>query len=124
MFGLDVIIYHNPQCTTSRNVMNNIKILGFEPHVIEYLKTPPSARMLLLLAARAGVNIRNFIRTKEPNYLKLNLDDPAISDERIAEFMNKHPELIERPIVISPVGVRLCRPAELVNELLIAEERD
>jgi len=122
MPSFDVIIYHNPQCSTSRNVMNSIKILGFEPHVIEYLKTPPSARMLLLLAVRAGVNIKNFIRTKEPSYFALIKS--ATGDEEIAEILNKHPELIERPIVISPVGVRLCRPAELVNELLIVEKQD
>lgn len=121
MSAFDVIIYHNPKCSTSRTVLALIKSAGFEPHVIEYLKTPPSIEMLLLLAVRAGVNIREFLRKKETAYQKFNLDNPDLTDEKIAEIMHAHPALINRPLVISPIGVKLCRPADAVGELLLAQ---
>lgn len=118
MQAFDVIIYHNPRCGTSRDVLDMIRATGIEPHIIEYLKTPPSALMLNILAARADIELREFIRTKEEAYNKFGLDDLSLSDEDISAFMNKHPELINRPIVVSPKGVKLCRPAESVNDLL------
>ena len=119
MSALDIIIYHNPRCTTSRNVLGLVRAMGYEPHIIEYLKTPPTAEMLLLLANRAGVPIREFIRTKESSYESEGLTDETLSDEVIAKKMHEHPELINRPIVVCPNGVALCRPAEKVTELLV-----
>lgn len=119
MQTFDVIIYHNARCSTSRTVLDFIRINGYEPHVIEYLKTPPTPAMLRLLAARADVPLRSFLREKEAAYKKLRLDDSALDDEYLADVMHKHPELINRPIVVSPQGVRLCRPAEAVSELLL-----
>ncbi|MHC5305827.1 arsenate reductase (glutaredoxin) [Bartonella sp. LJL80] len=122
MSAFDVIIYHNPRCSTSRNVIAMVRAIGHEPHIIEYLKTPPTAELLLLLANRAGVSIREFVRQKEDNYQALGLDDESLSDEHIAQSMHDHPELINRPIVVCPKGVSLCRPAEKVSELLILPE--
>ncbi|WP_297323466.1 arsenate reductase (glutaredoxin) [uncultured Bartonella sp.] len=118
----DIIIYHNPRCATSRNVVGLVRAMGFEPHIIEYLKTPPTPEMLLWLADRAGVSIRDFIRTKEPSYKTEGLDDDTLSDNMIAKKMHDHPELINRPIVVCPKGVAVCRPAEKVTELLILPE--
>lgn len=117
--ALDIIIYHNPRCTTSRNVVGLVRAMGYEPHIIEYLKTPPTAEMLLLLANRAGVPIREFVRAKEPSYESEGLSDETLSDEVIAKKMHEHPELINRPIVVCSNGVALCRPAEKVTELLV-----
>lgn len=122
MSAFDIIIYHNPKCSTSRTVLAFIKSTGFEPHIIEYLKTPPSVEMLLLLAVRSGVSIREFLREKEPSYKQFGLDNQTLSDEKIAEIMHAHPVLINRPIVVSPIGVKLCRPAEIVGELLVQGE--
>lgn len=119
MSALDIVIYHNPRCTTSRNVVGLVRAMGYEPHIIEYLKTPPTAEMLLLLANRAEVPIREFIRTKEKSYESVGLADETLSDEVIAKKMHEHPELINRPIVVCPNGVALCRPAEKVTELLV-----
>lgn len=119
MSALDIVIYHNPRCTTSRNVVGLVRAMGYEPHIIEYLKTPPTAEMLLLLANRAEVPIREFIRTKEKSYESVGLVDETLSDEVIAKKMHEHPELINRPIVVCPNGVALCRPAEKVTELLV-----
>lgn len=119
MSELDIIIYHNPRCSTSRSVVEVVRAMGYEPHIIEYLKTPPTIEMLLLLANRAGLSIRDFVRTKEPSYKTEGLDNEALSDEAIAAKLHEHPELINRPIVVCPNGVAICRPAEKVTELLL-----
>ena len=119
MQNTDVIIYHNPRCATSRSVVGLVRAMGYEPHIIEYLKTPPTPEMLLWLASRANVSIREFLRTKEAAYKKLSLDDESLPDDVIAKKMHDHPELINRPIVVCPKGVQLCRPAETVTNLLI-----
>ncbi|WP_374546809.1 arsenate reductase (glutaredoxin) [Rhodoblastus sp.] len=118
MTAFDVIIYHNPACGTSRNVLGLIRNAGIEPHVVEYLKTPPTRALLEILCARSGLNIRDILRKKAPPYAELGLDNPAVSDDDIFAAIAKHPVLIERPIVVSPKGVRLCRPADKVLEIL------
>ncbi len=115
---MDVIIYHNPRCGTSRNVLGLIRNAGVEPHIIEYLKTPPTRAMVSQLAARAGVPLRALLREKEPVFRELKLDDPAVSDDALLDAIEKHPILLNRPIVVSPKGVKLCRPSELVLDLL------
>lgn len=115
---MDVIIYHNPACGTSRNTLAMIRNAGVEPHVIEYLKTPPARELLKQLIARAGLPVRAVLREKGTPYAELGLDDPALSDEALLDAMMAHPILINRPIVVSPKGVRLCRPSELVLDLL------
>ncbi|WP_419899011.1 arsenate reductase (glutaredoxin) [Roseomonas sp. USHLN139] len=114
----DVVIYHNPACGTSRNVLAMIRNAGLEPHVVEYLKTPPSRAMLLQLLQRAGLTPRALLRQKEALCAELGLDDPALPDERLVEAMLQHPVLINRPLVVTRLGVRLCRPSEAVLELL------
>jgi arsenate reductase len=116
--SFDVIVYHNPACGTSRNVLGLIRNAGIEPHVVEYLKSPPNRALLETLVARAGVKIRDILRKKGTPYAELGLDDPAVSDDAIYAAIAKNPILIERPLVVSPKGVRLCRPSELVLELL------
>jgi arsenate reductase len=116
--SFDVIVYHNPACGTSRNVLGLIRNAGIEPHVVEYLKSPPNRALLENLIARAGVKIRDILRKKGTPYAELGLDDPAVSDDAIYAAIAKNPILIERPLVVSPKGVRLCRPSELVLELL------
>ncbi|MEO4001862.1 arsenate reductase (glutaredoxin) [Mesorhizobium sp. CAU 1732] len=115
---MDVIIYHNPDCGTSRNTLGLIRNAGLEPHVIEYLKTPPSRTLLVQLIARMGISVRDLIREKGTPYAELGLNDPSLSDERLLDAMLEHPILINRPIVVSPEGVRLCRPSEAVLDLL------
>lgn len=115
---MDVIIYHNPDCGTSRNTLAMIRNAGVEPHVIEYLKTPPSRAMLTKLIARMGISVRALLREKDTPYADLGLGDPALSDEQLLDAMMAHPILINRPIVISPRAVRLCRPSEEVLDLL------
>ncbi|MGO4716565.1 arsenate reductase (glutaredoxin) [Bradyrhizobium sp. 2TAF24] len=114
----DVIIYHNPECGTSRNTLAMIRNAGLEPHVIEYLKTPPSRVLLQQLIARMGISVRELLREKGTPYAELGLDDPALSDEKLVDAMMAHPILINRPIVVTPLGVKLCRPSELVLQLL------
>ena len=114
----DVVIYHNPACGTSRNVLAMIRNAGLEPHVVEYLKTPPSRAMLLQLLQRAGLTPRALLRQKDTPYAELGLDDPALPDERLVEAMLQHPVLINRPLVVTRLGVRLCRPSEAVLDLL------
>ena len=116
--SFDVIVYHNPACGTSRNVLGLIRNSGIEPHVVEYLKSPPNRALLENLVARAGVKIRDILRKKGTPYAELGLDDPAVSDDAIYAAIAKNPILIERPLVVSPKGVRLCRPSELVLDLL------
>lgn len=115
---MDVIIYHNPDCGTSRNTLAMIRNAGVEPHVIEYLKTPPSRTMLEQLSARMGISARDLLREKGTPYAELGLDDPALSDDQLLDAMMAHPILINRPIVVTPEGVRLCRPSEDVLDLL------
>lgn len=115
---MDVIIYHNPDCGTSRNTLAMIRNAGVEPHVIEYLKTPPSRDMLTRLIARMGISARELLREKGTPYAERGLGDPALSEAQLLDAMMAHPILINRPIVVSPKGVRLCRPSEDVLGLL------
>ena len=115
---MDVIIYHNPQCGTSRNTLGLIRNAGIEPHIVEYLKSPPTRLLLRQLIERMGIGVRDVMRKKGTPFHELGLDDPALSDERLLDAMMEHPILIERPIVVTPLGVRLCRPSETVLDLL------
>ncbi|WP_262269363.1 MULTISPECIES: arsenate reductase (glutaredoxin) [Microvirga] len=115
---MDVIIYHNPQCGTSRNTLGLIRNAGIEPHVIEYVKTPPTRLLLRQLVERMGVSIRDVMRRKGTPYEELGLADPSLSDDDLLDAMMAHPILIERPIVVTPMGVRLCRPSETVLDIL------
>jgi len=115
---MDVTIFHNPRCGTSRNTLALIREAGIEPRVIEYLHEPPSRDELARLIERMGVAARAVLRAREPLCAELGLDDPAVGDEALLNAMAAHPILIERPIVVAPGGVRLCRPAEIVCELL------
>ena len=113
-----VAIYHNPACGTSRNTLALIRATGIEPHVIEYLKTPPPREELALLIERMGLRPRDLLRQKGTPYSQLGMGDPALSDEQIIDAMIEHPMLINRPIVAGPGGVKLCRPSEEVLSLL------
>ena len=115
---MDVIIYHNPACGTSRNTLALIRNAGIEPHVIEYVKTPPARELLRQLIRRMGVPVRAVLREKGTPYDELGLDDPRWTDDELIERMIEHPILINRPIVVTPMGVRLCRPSEAVIDLL------
>lgn len=115
---VNVIIYHNPDCGTSRNVLAMIRQSGVEPHIIEYLKTPPSRARLLELVDQMGVPLRSVLRQKGTPYAKLGLDDPKWTDDQLVDFMLAHPILINRPIVVTDKGVKLCRPSETVLDLL------
>lgn len=116
----DIIIYHNPDCGTSRNTLAMIRNAGIEPHVVEYLKTPPSRALLKSLIARMGIVVRDLLREKGTPYAELGLGDPSLSDEHLLDAMMDHPILINRPIVVSPLGVKLCRPSEAVLDILPA----
>ena len=120
---VDIIIYHNPDCGTSRNTLALIRNAGIEPHVIEYLKTPPSRAMLENLIARAGMTPRDLLREKGPPYAELDLGNPALDDGALLDAMMAHPILINRPLVASPLGVRLCRPSEKVLDILPTPQR-
>ena len=115
---MDVIIYHNPDCGTSRNTLGLIRNAGVEPHIVEYLKTPPSRALLVQLIERAGLTVRALLREKGTPYADLGLDDPSLTDEQLIDAMMAHPILINRPIVVTPKGVQLCRPSEAVLNLL------
>lgn len=115
---MDVIIYHNPECGTSRNTLALIRNAGVEPHVIEYLKTPPTRLLLTQLVSRMGVSLRSILREKGTPFKELGLADPALSDAALLDAIEAHPVLMNRPIVVTPKGVRLCRPSEAVIELL------
>ncbi len=123
MKPIDIIIYHNPECGTSRNVLGLIRNAGIEPHVIEYLKTPPSRALLVQLIERAGVTPRELLREKGTPYAELGLGNPSLSDEALIDAMMAHPLLINRPLVVSPLGVKLCRPSEAVLDLLPAPQQ-
>ena len=115
---MDVIIYHNGDCGTSRNTLAMIRNAGIEPHVVEYLKTPPSRALLAQLVARMGISVRELLREKGTPFHELGLDDPKLGDDELLDAMMAHPILINRPIVVTPNGVRLCRPSEQVIALL------
>lgn len=115
---MDIVIYHNPACGTSRNTLAMIRNAGIEPHVVEYLKTPPSRALLVQIIERMGITPRALLREKGTPYAELGLDDPTLSDDALIDAMMAHPILINRPIVVSPKGVRLCRPSEAVLDLL------
>jgi arsenate reductase len=114
----DITIYHNPQCGTSRNTLAMIRNSGVEPQVIEYLKTPPSRDELMALVAAMGIGLRDVLRQKGTPYAELGLNNPALTDAQLLDAIEQHPILIQRPIVITPLGVRLCRPSELVLDIL------
>lgn len=116
--NVDVVVYHNPDCGTSRNTLEMIRNAGIEPHVVEYLKTPPTRRLLLQMIERAGLSPRQLLREKGTPYAELGLGDPGLSDDQLVDAMMAHPILINRPLVVSPLGVRLCRPSEAVLDLL------
>ncbi|MGI3903028.1 MAG: arsenate reductase (glutaredoxin) [Janthinobacterium lividum] len=119
----DLIIYHNPECGTSRNTLAMIRNAGIEPHVIEYLKTPPARPLLESLIARMDVTIRSVVRENGTPFHELGLGDMSLTDDQLLDAMIAHPILINRPIVISPLGVRLCRPSEVVLDLLPAPQQ-
>ena len=120
---MDVVIYHNPGCGTSRNVLALIRNAGIEPHVVEYLKTPPSRALLEQLIARMGVSARSLLREKGTPFGELGLSDPNLTDDQLLDAMMAHPILINRPIVVTPLGVKLCRPSETVLAILPATQR-
>ena len=115
---MDVVIYHNPACGTSRNTLALIRHVGIEPRVIEYLKTPPGRAEVRDLATRADVPLRALLREKGTPFAELGLDDPTLDDDRLLDAIEAHPVLLNRPIVVTPRGVRLCRPSEAVLDLL------
>ncbi|MEG3172933.1 arsenate reductase (glutaredoxin) [Sphingomonas sp. ZB1N12] len=116
--AVDIVIYHNPECGTSRNTLAMIRNAGIEPHVVEYLKTPPSRALLVELIDRAGITPRNLLREKGTPFAELDLGDVLLSDDALVDAMMAHPVLINRPLVVSPLGVKLCRPSEAVLDLL------
>jgi arsenate reductase len=120
---MTITIYHNPQCGTSRNVLAMIRNSGEEPEIIEYLKSPPTREELVELIARMEISPRDLLRRKGTPYDELGLDDPHLTDDELIDLMLKHPILINRPIVVSPLGVKLCRPSEAVLDILPNPQR-
>lgn len=118
----DIIIYHNPECGTSRNTLALIRNAGIEPHVVEYLKTPPSRALLEQLIERAGITPRELLREQGTPYAELGLRDESLTDSALIDAMMTHPILINRPLVVSPLGVKLCRPSEAVLDILPAPQ--
>jgi arsenate reductase (glutaredoxin) len=116
--SVDVIIYHNPDCGTSRNTLAMIRNAGIEPHIIEYLKTPPSRVMIVQLLARAGMSVRDVLREKGTPYAELGLSDTSLTDAQLLDAIEAHPVLMNRPIVVSALGARLCRPSEAVLDIM------
>lgn len=121
---MSVTIYHNPDCGTSRNTLAMIRNAGIEPEVIEYLKTPPDRATLKSLIERAGLTVRATLREKGTPYAELGLAETSFSDDQLLDAMMEHPILINRPFVVTPLGVRLCRPSELVLDILPAAQKD
>lgn len=115
---MNVTIYHNPSCGTSRNTLAMIRASGEEPEVIEYLKTPPDRARLIELTKAMGISVRALLRQKGTPYAELGLADPKWTDDELIDFMLKHPILINRPIVVTERGTKLCRPSEAVLDLL------
>jgi len=120
---MDIVIYHNPDCGTSRNVLGLIRNAWIEPHVVEYLKTPPARALLKQLIERMGASVRSVLREKGTPYAELGLSDPSLTDDQLLDAMMAHPILINRPIVVSALGVKLCRPSETVLDILPATQR-
>jgi arsenate reductase len=120
---MDIVIYHNPDCGTSRNSLGLIRNSGVEPHVVEYLKTPPTRAMLAWLIQRMGVPVRSVLREKGTPFAELGLGDLSLSDDQLLDAMMAYPILINRPIVVTPMGVRLCRPSEAVLDILTLPQR-
>jgi arsenate reductase (glutaredoxin) len=118
-----ITIYHNPNCGTSRNVLGLIRNSGVEPEIVEYLVTPPSRDTLRGLIAAMDVPVRAVLRKKGTPYEDLGLDDPKLTDDQLLDFMMAHPILINRPIVVTPLGSRLCRPSETVLDILPQPQR-
>ncbi|MCC8444898.1 arsenate reductase (glutaredoxin) [Xanthomonas translucens] len=118
-----ITIYHNPACGTSRTVLGLIRNSGAEPRVVDYLKTPPDRATLQALIAALGIPLREAIRQKGTPYAELGLDDPALSDDALLDAMLQHPILLNRPIVVTALGTRLCRPSETVLEILPSPQR-
>jgi len=121
--GRQVTIYHNPNCGTSRNVLGLIRNAGIEPTIIEYLKAPPDRQTLLDLIKCMGIRVRELLRRKGSPYDELGLDDPKLTDDQLVDAMLANPILINRPIVVTPLGAKLCRPSEIVLEILPAPQR-
>ncbi|MBU0723912.1 MAG: arsenate reductase (glutaredoxin) [Alphaproteobacteria bacterium] len=115
---MSITVYHNPNCGTSRNTLAMIRQSGEEPVIIEYLKTPPSRPMLVALIQASGLSVREVVRAKEAIHAELGLDGSDVSDEQLIDAMLAHPILINRPLVVTPKGVRLCRPSEVVLDIL------
>ncbi|MDO5692581.1 MAG: arsenate reductase (glutaredoxin) [Pseudomonadota bacterium] len=113
-----ITIYHTPRCSNSRSALEMIRASGAEPRIVEYLETPPNADELKAIAQATGQPLRALLRTKEPDYLAQGLDNPALSDDQLAAAMAATPVLINRPIVVTPLGARLCRPPEVVLDIL------
>ncbi len=120
---MDVTIFHNPACGTSRNTLGLIRNAGIEPTVIEYLNNPPDRATLVDLIQRAGLTVRGAVREKGTPFLELGLDNPAVTDEQLLDAMLAHPILINRPFVVTPLGVRLCRPSEAVLDILPTQQQ-
>ncbi|PZQ78896.1 MAG: arsenate reductase (glutaredoxin) [Ancylobacter novellus] len=115
---MDVIVYHNPDCGTSRNTLALLRHAGIEPHVIEYLKTPPSRALLVQLAERMGVPLRDLLRERGTPFDELGLGDPSLDAQALLAAIEAHPILINRPLVVTPLGVKLCRPSETVLDIV------
>jgi arsenate reductase len=118
-----ITIYHNPACGTSRNTLALIRNSGEEPRVIEYLRTPPTREQLVELVALLGVPVREILRRKGTPFDELGLDDPKWTDDQLIDFIVQHPILLNRPIVLTPLGARLCRPSEAVRDILPSPQR-
>jgi arsenate reductase len=116
--AVEIVIYHNPACGTSRNALGLSRNCGVEPRIVEYLKAPPSREELVALIGRMGISARDLLRKTGTPYDELKLGDPALTDEQLIDAMMAHPILINRPIVVTPMGVKLCRPSEAVLDIL------
>lgn len=118
MSDTSITVFHNPRCGTSRNTLALVRHAGFEPRVVEYLRTPPTRDELASIVAATGAPARALLRAKEPLVAELGLDDPAVGDDALLDAMAAHPVLMNRPVVVTPLGTRLCRPSEAVLALL------
>ena len=119
----DIVIYHNPACGTSRNTLALIRNSGVEPHLVEYLKSPPTRALLAEMIGRAGMRTRDLLREKGTPYAELGLGDETLPDDALLDAMMEHPILINRPLVVTPLGVKLCRPSEAVLDILPDRQR-